>query len=36
MAILMPLLAGAVYTAWIRLFDRGAAVDPVASGRLEA
>lgn len=36
MAILMPLLAGAVYTAWIRLFGDAAPADMVVSGQLEA
>jgi hypothetical protein len=37
MAILMPLLAGAVYTAWIRLFGGEAPVGMAAvSGQLEA
>ena len=36
MAVLMPLLAGAVYTAWIRLFGEEAPADTGASGQLAA
>ena len=36
MAVLMPLLAGAVYTAWIRLFGDQAPAAASVSGQLEA
>ena len=36
MAVLMPLLAGAVYTAWIRLFGPEAPTGTPASGQFEA